>query len=232
MSICSQCFGLFIDSNNDLYCSQYNAYQVLRKSLQNPSSPAMIVARTGCNGSTATTLFNPWGIFVTDQFDLYVTDSGNDRIQLFRSGEINATIVAGNRSNGTTITLNKPTGVMLDGDGYRFIVNQASSRIIGSDRWGFRCVVGCSGGGSSASNQVNYPKTMNFDADGNLLVLDTSNARVQKFFLARNSCSCEWSHRPEREDQRGDLLSLSARFNIDHWNPNINSPSTIDLQFK
>ena len=93
MSICSQCFGLFIDSNNDLYCSQYNAYQVLRKSLQDPSSPTTIVAGTGCWRSTATTLVNPWGIFVTDQFDLYVADSGNDRIQVFRSEAINATTV-------------------------------------------------------------------------------------------------------------------------------------------
>ena len=202
LSVCSQCLGLFIDSNNDLYCSQANANQVLRKSLVNPSSPTTLVAGTGCWGSTATTLDFPWGIFVTNQFDLYVADHSNDRIQLFHKGELNATTVAGNGSNGTTITLSRPTGVIWDGDGYLFIVDSWSHRIIGSDRWGFRCVVGCSGSSGSASNQLYRPQTMNFDLDGNLLVLDSGNGRVQKFLLATNSCSCESSRRLEREGER------------------------------
>ena len=147
MSTCWSCYGLFVDSNDNLYCSQYNAHQVLRKSLLNPSSPTMIVAGTRCQGSTATTLNNPWGIFVSETFDLYVADFGNDRIQLFRSGEINGRTVVGNGSNETTITLSGPSGVVLDGDGYLFIVDSGNNRILGSDRWGFRCVVGCGGGG-------------------------------------------------------------------------------------
>ena len=189
ISVCSVCSGLFVDSNDDLYCSQSRANQVVRRSLVNPSSPTMIVAGTGCWGSTASTLSCPWGIFVTNQFDLYVADNANDRIQLFREGELNATTVAGNGANGTTITLRRPTGVMLDGDGYLFIVDSWNNRIIGSGPWGFRCLVGCSGRGSS-SNQLSSPETMNFDLDGNLLVLDSDNSRVQKFFLASNSCNC------------------------------------------
>ena len=190
MSTCSQCSGLFIDSNDDLYCSQFDAHQVVRNSLQNPSNPTTIVAGTGCQGSTATTLNNPSRIFVTETFDFYVADWGNDRIQLFRSGEVNATTVPINGMNGTTITLNHPTGVMLDGDGYLFIVDQWNHRILGSDRWGFRCVAGCSGWGSTSSQLYN-PVTMNFDNEGNLLVLDTYNHRVQKFLLTTNSCNCE-----------------------------------------
>ena len=191
MSICSQCYGLFIDSNDQLYCSQHDDHQVLRRSLQNPSSPTMIVAGTGCSGSTATQLNGPWGIFVTDQFDLYVADWGNNRIQLFRQGEINAITMTINGTNGTIITLNYPTGVILDGDGYLFILDRNNHRVIGSDRWGFRCVVGCSGSSGSTSNKLSFPRTMNFDVDGNLLVLDTVNNRVQKFLLATNSCLCK-----------------------------------------
>ena len=191
MSICSQCFGLFIDSNDDLYCSQQSPHQVLRKSLQNPSSPTMIVAGTGCNGSTTTTLDRPWGIFVTETFDLYVADCDNDRIQMFRSGEPNGTTVPISGSNGVPITLMRPIAVMLDGDGYLFILDTFHHRVLGSGPWGFRCVVGCSGFGGSLSNQLLYPRAMNFDRDGNLLVLDTDNGRVQKFFLATNSCSCK-----------------------------------------
>ena len=191
MSICSVCYGLFVDSNDQLYCSQYSSHQVLRQSLQNPSSPTMIVAGTGCSGSTATQLNNPYGIFVTDQSDLYVADSVNNRIQLFREGEINATTMTINGTNGIIITLWRPSGVMLDQDGYLFIVDSYNHRVIGSDRWGFRCVAACEGLSGSASNQLSSPRTMNFDIDGNLLVMDTDNNRVQKFLLATNSCLCK-----------------------------------------
>ncbi|CAF1690473.1 unnamed protein product, partial [Adineta ricciae] len=33
----------------------------------------------------------------------------------------------------------------------------------------------------SASNQLNFPTTLNFDSYGNLFVVDQNNARIQKF---------------------------------------------------
>jgi hypothetical protein len=205
MSICSTCHGLFVDSNDRLYCSQHAAHQVVRSSLQNPSSPTTIVAGTGCAGSAMNMLNNPWGIFVTENFDLYVADFLNSRIQLFRSGELQGTTVAGNGSNETTITLQRPTGVMLDQDGYLFIVDNLNHRIIGSDRWGLRCVAGCSGSSGLAANQFRYPVTINFDRDGNMLVLDVNNDRVQKFFLATNSCD---GQSKKKEQLRKSLLLL------------------------
>ena len=117
LSGCSRCFGLFIDINNDLYCSQFDRDQVVRKSLNNLDNTLAIVAGTGCTGSTSDMLNSPYGIFVTIQLDLYVADYWNDRVQLFRSGEMNATTVAGNGSV-RTIALHGPTGVVLDADGY------------------------------------------------------------------------------------------------------------------
>jgi DNA-binding beta-propeller fold protein YncE len=188
MDVSVHCLGLFVDPNNDLYCSQYHGHQVLRRPFQSPANPTMIVAGMGCPGSNAHRLNYPWGIFVTENFDLYVADSGNDRVQLFRSGEHQGMTVVGNGSNQTGIILRKPTGVVLDQDGYLFIVDNFNHRVIGSDRRGFRCLVGCSRVSGSAADQLNWPQTMNFDRDGNLLVLDTGNYRVQKFFLATNSC--------------------------------------------
>lgn len=177
---------------------------MLRKLWRNPSRPSIIVAGTGCQGSTATTLYKPHGIFVTEKFELYVADCDNHRIQLFRSDEIDATTVAGNGSNGTTITLTYPTGVMLDGDGYLFIVDYGNDRIIGSDRWGFRCVVDCEGIPGSAANQLDSPWTMSFDSAGNLLVCERDNHRVQKFILSTNSCDCK----SKRKESDGVFLSF------------------------
>ncbi|KAF9758246.1 RING finger protein nhl-1 [Nosema granulosis] len=187
MAGCSRCFGLFVDINNNLYCSQRDSHQVVSKSLNSPANALTIVAGTGCAGSDPNMLNIPYGIFVTINLDLYVADWGNDRIQLFRSGQLNATTVAGNGSTGT-ISLNRPRGVVLDGDGYLFIVDGNNNRIVGSGPYGFRCLVGCSGLAGAASNQLNIPWALSFDSDGNMFVADRGNNRIQNFLVSNNSC--------------------------------------------
>ena len=187
LSSSSGCFGLFVDITNNLYCSQQNQDQVVTKLLSDPSKILNIVAGSGCSGSAAHQLDSPVGIFVTITMDLYVADSNNDRIQLFRSGEVNATSVVGNGATGT-FTIFRPTGITLDADGYLFIVDQMNHRVIGSGPDGYRCVVGCLGSGGTRSNLLNQPFTMSFDSTGNIFVIDRGNNRIQKFSLLNNSC--------------------------------------------
>jgi DNA-binding beta-propeller fold protein YncE len=163
-----------------------NYHQVIAKSLDSILNPFAIIAGTGTAGSTASMLNYPYGIFVDINFDLYVVDCHNNRIQLFQLGQSNAVTVAGNGASGT-ITLNYPTGVVLDADKYLFIVDQENHRIVASGPNGFRCIVGCAGGGS-ASNQLWYPRGIAFDSYGNIFVVDTNNNRIQQFLLATNSC--------------------------------------------
>ena len=187
MFFCSTpCAGVFIDVMSNLYCSQTYKHQVMRRSLLSPSSVIIIAAGMGSSGSTADMLYEPSGIFVSSKLDLYVADSKNDRIQLFRFGQMNGTTVVGNGSN-EIIQLHYPTGVVLDGDGYLFIADNNNHRIVGSGLGGYRCIVGCSGQGSSPY-QLSNPTMMSFDRDGNLFVMDKSNYRIQKFFLQNKSC--------------------------------------------
>ena len=182
-----QCSGLFVDVTNNLYCSQQDRHQVVTKSLSDPSIALSVVAGSGCPGSASQMLNSPAGIFVTISFDLYVADSKNDRIQLFRFGDINATTLVGKGTTGTFVIF-RPTGITLDADGYLFIVDQMNHRIIGSGPGGYRCVVGCSESGGTASDQLNQPFTMSFDSTGNIFVTDWGNDRIQKFILLNNSC--------------------------------------------
>jgi hypothetical protein len=185
------CYGLFVDVNDTLYCSLAALNQVVTKSLNGDSNITIIVAGNGTAGSTSNTLYYPEGIFVDINFDLYVADYKNNRIQLFHSGQLNATTVAGNKSLNPTITLYGPTGIVLDADGYLFIVDCGSNRIVGSGPNGFRCLAGCSGSGS-ASNELSCPQTLSFDSYGNMFVTDWGNSRIQKFILLTNSCGkCE-----------------------------------------
>lgn len=182
-SDCSPCSGVFVDIINNLYCSQQNLHQVIRKTLSDPSNTLNIVAGTGGSGSNSQQLSFPAGIFVTIAFDLYVADCGNDRVQFFRSEEMYATTVPVNVSTGS-MRLNCPSGVTLDADGYLFIVDQLNHRVVGPGPGGYRCVAGCSGSLGAGAYHLYYPVTMSFDSDGNIFVMDGNNGRIQKFLIS------------------------------------------------
>jgi sugar lactone lactonase YvrE len=161
--------------------------QVVTKSLNSGSNALTIVAGTGSAGSASNMLSSPYGIFVDINFDLYVADCGNNRIQLFQSGQLDATTVAGSGSSTTTITLKYPSGIVLDADKNLFIVDNGNNRIVGPGPNGFQCLVGCSGGGS-VSNQLDSPQSMAFDNYGNIFITDMMNNRIQKFILLTQLC--------------------------------------------
>ncbi|CAF0948781.1 unnamed protein product [Adineta steineri] len=186
MQVQDACYDLFIDVNNTLYCSLYTEHQVAIKSLNGNSSMWIVAAGTECSGSTSNTLNNPRGIFVDTNLNLYVADCGNDRVQLFLFGQVTAMTVAGSTATGT-ISLNCPSDVALDGDGYIFIVDSGNNRIIGSGPNGFRCIIACASTSGSASNQLSNPSTFSFDSYGNIYVTDQSNNRVQKFMSIPNT---------------------------------------------
>lgn len=184
MPVRDDCYGLFIDVSNNLYCSMYNKHQVAMKSLSSNSSLWIIAAGTDCLGSTSNTLYNPRGIFVDTNLNLYVADCGNNRVQKFLSKQLNALTLAG---SPTTITLNCPSGIVLDGNGYLFIVDSYNHRILTIGPNGFRCIVGCSAVAGSSSSQLNNPSDLKFDSYGNIFVTDRDNNRVQKFILMSNT---------------------------------------------
>ncbi|CAF1438157.1 unnamed protein product, partial [Adineta steineri] len=192
MSVPGECFGIFVDINNNLYCSAFNAHQVVKKWLNDNVLTSTIVAGTGTAGSTATMLDYPVGIFVDAKFNLYVADSLNERIQMFPVGQLTGVTLAGNSVPGT-ITLYYPNGVTLDGNGYLFIADCFNHRIVGSGPYGFRCLFGCTNTAGSSSSQLYYPATIRFDSYGNIFVGDKYNNRVQKFLLASNSCSISYN---------------------------------------
>jgi hypothetical protein len=164
-------------------------HKVVKKWLNGNSSTLEIAAGMNISGSNSTMLSQPIGIFVDINFDLYVADCGNHRIQLFRTGQLNATTVAGKTSPNTTIILSCPTAVVLDADKYLFITDQFNNRIVRSGPDGFRCLLGCSNVSGSESNQLSHPRSLTFDSCGNMFVADQFNHRIQKFLLSKNSCS-------------------------------------------
>ncbi|CAF1409922.1 unnamed protein product [Adineta ricciae] len=180
-TVSSYCSGLFIDINDTLYCSVYLINKVVKRWLYDSTLGTIDVP-----GSS--TLYNPRGIFVDTNFDLYVVDCGNNRIQLFQFGAQTGITIAGNSSPNPTITLNWPSDIFVDLDHYLFIVDSGNNRIIRSSRNGFHCIIGCSGGVLS-STHLSDPRRMAFDSYGNIYVTDYGARCVLKFLLSNDLCS-------------------------------------------
>jgi len=102
---------------------------------------------------------------------------------------INAITVAGNTSSIPTISLNTPVAVTLDANKYLFIADYFSNHILTNGPFGFRCILGCDGGGTS-SDQLVTPRSIAFDSFGNIFIVDRGNQRIQKFFYQQILAVC------------------------------------------
>lgn len=186
------CYGLFIHISNYMYCSITLNHMVARKSLDSTYSLMYSVAgKQNVYGPDATTLYKPHGIFVAIDFDLYVADCENDRIQWFENDQDRAITVAGKSTIMATIILLRPVSVLLDADRYLFIVDKSNHRIIGSNFDGFYCIAGCSDNSAAPQSSILDPRAAAFDSYGNLFVVGGVRGLIQKFILMENSsCTC------------------------------------------
>jgi hypothetical protein len=181
------CYGLFVDINNTLYCSLRNSYTVEKVSLDSNMSTPVTVTGTGIKGSASDQFDGPWGIFVDTNLSLYVADADNKRVMMFRPNQLVGQTVAGNGiPNGLQLLL--PTDVIMDGDGYLYIAENRNHRIVRTKNGDYVCLVGCSGRSGSAAHELNKAYGVRLDSRGNLYVVDEMNRRIQRFQLIKDAC--------------------------------------------
>ena len=173
------CFGLFITDSHILYCSLRDKNKVVKLSLENDEErPA----------NTVTSSVNwPWGIYVDQNFSLFVADFWNNRIQLFKSGQLNGTIVAG-QGVPQGLKLNRPTDVTFDANNNMYIGDAHNGRVIRVSGSQWSCVAACDGKRDDKPNQFQLRDAyiIRFDSHGNIYVGDEHNNRIQKFRLRTN----------------------------------------------
>jgi DNA-binding beta-propeller fold protein YncE len=136
------------------------------------------------NVSAAEPQFNHlWGVAVDSSGNVYVADTGNDRVQKFtntgtfiRKWGSFCDVFGGNVCNGQ---FDGPRGIAVDSSGNVFVGDTGNDRIQKFSNTGnFIRKWGTSGSGNSQFGEI---EGVAVDSSGNVFVADTYNHRIQKF---------------------------------------------------
>ena len=153
---------------------------------------------TNPGGVSANTLADPAGSILDSNGNLYVGDTGSNRVLFYPAGSTTATRVYGQGGSFTTVgnnqggisanSLNNPYSLALDSSDNLYVADLLNSRVLfypaGSTtatrvygQGGSFTTKGANNGGISA-NTLNQPYGVALDSSGNLYIADTSNNRV------------------------------------------------------
>ncbi|CAE7600445.1 Trim71 [Symbiodinium natans] len=122
-------------------------------------------------------------IFVTREGVLYVSDSGNNRIQKWLPGATEGVTVAGGNGKGSRLDqLQHPVGLHITEDSTIYIADYQNHRIMKwREGWQHGLVVSGGQGNGDELYQLYEPIDVTFDSQGALYVADNGNARVVRW---------------------------------------------------
>jgi sugar lactone lactonase YvrE len=144
--------------------------------------------------ATSAMLSHPTGVAVDAAGDLFIADTGNNRVRVVDPSGVIST-AAGNGVTGysgdggpaTSAALFQPSGVAVDAAGNLFIADSANQRVRRVDPSGVISTVAGNGrfgysgdGGPATSASLNSPYGVTVDAAGDLFIADAANLRIRE----------------------------------------------------
>jgi gliding motility-associated-like protein len=128
-------------------------------------------------------LVDPHCVFVDTGGNIYVTDDGSERIQMWTPGAAQAITVAGGNGPGAAANqFSGPSGVCVDNSGNIYVSDHDNGRVQKWARGASEGVTVAGGhGDGDGADQLRQPYGLYLDCDGNLFVADEGNHRVQKW---------------------------------------------------
>ncbi|MCX6594263.1 MAG: hypothetical protein NTZ56_22340 [Acidobacteria bacterium] len=181
--------GLAVDAAGNLFIADSGNHRIRRVT---PAGIVTTVAGNGTQGfsgdggpATSGQLGKPSAVAVDAAGNLFIADSGNDRIRrVTPDGFITTVALVGGPA--TSVPLRSPTGVALDAAGNLFIADSGNRLIRRATPSGVVTTV--AGGGTNptgdgrpaTSVQLDNPSGVAVDAVGNLFIADAGNNRVRR----------------------------------------------------
>lgn len=199
-----------VDGSGNLYISDQLNQRIRKVTVA--TGIISTVAGTGILGSsgdggaaTSARLSSPSDIAIDGSGNLYIADTGNNRIRKVTTATgfistVAGTGVPGSSGDGgaaTNARLFSPVDIAIDGSNNFYIADQLNQRIRKvTAATGFISTVagtgtlGSSGdGGSATSARLNFPTAVVLDGGGNLYIADAGNNRIRKVTAATNIIS-------------------------------------------
>ncbi len=225
--------GVALDTAGNLFINDFVNLRIRRV-----DAATGIISTVAGNGSlgfsgdggpaTSGSLLNPLGVALDTASNLFIADSGNQRIRRVDTATGIISTVAGNGFTGfngdgdlaTNARLDRPTDVALDTAGNIFVADWRSNRIrrvdvatgvistvAGNGRLGFN-----GDGGPATSASLNNPSGVAVDATGNLFFADVDNNRIRRVDTATGIISTVAGNGITGFSGDGDL-AINARLN-------------------
>jgi sugar lactone lactonase YvrE len=145
-------------------------------------------------GATSAQLLSPSGLALDAGGNLFISDSGNNRIRKVTPDGIISTLAgtgtadsAGDSGPAALADLNYPIGLAADGAGNLFIADSSNNRVRKISPVGIiTTLAGTGAGGFSGDtatatlSQLDHPTGVAVDAAGNVFIADSGNQRIRE----------------------------------------------------
>ncbi len=193
--------GVVVDSAGNLYIAD-SGNEVIRKvtpdgvimTFAGGGSPPLLSVGDG-GPATSASLGSPGGLAVDSGGNLYIADSGGNRVRQVTPDGIITTVAGGappfNRNIGdggpaTSAILNSPTSVAVDSSGDLYIADAGNNRIRQVSPSGVITTIAggnsasfSGDGGPATSAGLSFPTGVAIDSAGNLYIADAGDQRIR-----------------------------------------------------
>ena len=189
--------GVAVDGSGNLFIVDYDNYRIRKVDTNGIITTVAGDGSYGYSGdggaAANASLWNPSSVAVDGSGNLFIADSGNNRIRKVDAYGIITTVAgigsysySGDGGPATNAGLSYPSGVAADASGNLFIADSNNGRIRKVDTYGIITTVaggGYSGDGGAATNASVAPSGVAVDAFGNLFIVDTDHAVIRQVAL-------------------------------------------------
>jgi trimeric autotransporter adhesin len=199
-------FGVFVDGHGNVFIADSGNGRIREVFAATGIIQTVVGGGTGCDNQTDSIgdgcpatdaqLVDPTGVFVDGAGDLFIADTGNNRIREVVTATGNIQTIAGNGTSGFSgdggpainAAIAQPTGVFVDLGGNIFIADSGNNRVreIVAATGDIETVVGngtpgfAGDGGPALNAELNTASGLAGDQSGNLFIADFANNRIRK----------------------------------------------------